>query len=296
MEQIKYYTNCPVCESSDFSNHLTLADHMITKEVFSVVKCNSCGFHFTNPIPSEEVIGNYYKSENYISHSNSKSGLINKAYNVVRKITLKKKVNLVSRLAKGKNLLDIGSGTGHFLNESKITGFDVQGLEPDEDAKKFAKDEFSLSLEDLEEIIKIDSNSKDVITMWHVLEHVYHLKRDLSEFVRVLSDDGVFIVAVPNMSSWDAKHYGTFWAAYDVPRHLYHFQEATIKKLFSQFNLDCVEILPMKFDSFYVSMLSEKYKSGKVVSGVINGLKSNMMAKKHGFSSQIYVFKKNKAI
>ena len=296
MEQIKYYTNCPVCEGSDLKNHLSLADHMITKEVFSVVKCNSCGFHFTNPIPSEEVIGNYYKSENYISHSNSKSGLINKAYNAVRKITLKKKVNLVSRLAKGKNLLDIGSGTGHFLNDSKIAGFDVQGLEPDEDAKKFAKSEFSLSLEDLEEIIKIDSNSKDVITMWHVLEHVYHLKRDLAEFVRVLNEDGVFIVAVPNMSSWDAKHYGTFWAAYDVPRHLYHFQEATIKKLFSQFNLDCVEVLPMKFDSFYVSMLSEKYKSGNVFSGVINGLKSNLKAKKHGFSSQIYVFKKNKAI
>lgn len=296
MEQIKNYTHCPVCESSSFSNHLTLSDHMITKEVFSIVKCVSCGFHFTNPIPSEAVIGNYYKSENYISHSSSKSGLINRAYNVVRNITLKRKVNLVSRLAKGNNLLDIGSGTGHFLNASKGAGFNVMGLEPDSDAKRFAKSEFGIVLEDLSEIKNIDSNSKDVITMWHVLEHVYHLKRDLEEFVRVLHSDGVFIVAVPNMSSWDAKHYGSFWAAYDVPRHLYHFQESTIKNLFAQFNLECVEILPMKFDSFYVSMLSEKYKNGNMLSGVINGLKSNLGAKNNGFSSQIYVFRKNKAI
>ena len=296
MEQLKNYTNCPVCEYSEFLNHLTVTDHMITKEVFTIVNCNSCGFHFTNPVPSEEVVGNYYKSENYISHSSSNTGLINKAYNLVRNITLRRKVKLVSRLAQGKELLDIGAGTGHFLNAAKGASFIVQGLEPDEDAKKFAKSEFSLSLEDLEEIVKIESNSKDVITMWHVLEHVFHLKRDLSEFVRVLNDDGVFIVAVPNMSSWDAKHYGAFWAAYDVPRHLYHFQESTIKNLFSQFNLDCVEVLPMKFDSFYVSMLSEKYKSGNIFSGIINGLKSNLKAKNNGYSSQIYIFKKNKAI
>lgn len=292
MEQIKKYSSCPVCEGKGFSNHLTLLDHMITQDVFTIVRCDSCGFHFTNPIPSEEVIGSYYKSENYISHSSSKTGLINKAYNVVRNITLKRKVNLVSRLAKGKNLLDVGSGTGHFLNASKGAGFIVQGLEPDEDAKNFAKSEFSLALQDLNEISQIDSNSKDVITMWHVLEHVYHLKRDLSEFVRVLNEEGVFIVAVPNMSSWDAKHYGTFWAAYDVPRHLYHFQEPTIKNLFAQFDLKCVEILPMKFDSFYVSMLSEKYKGGSMLKGILNGFISNAKSMKGGYSSQIYVFVK----
>lgn len=292
MEQIKTYTNCPVCEGALLSEFMTLPDHMITKEIFTIVNCNSCGFHFTNPVPSEEVIGNYYKSENYISHSSSKSGLINKSYNVVRNITLKRKVNLVSRLAKGNNLLDIGSGTGHFLNASKNAGFQVQGLEPDLDAKRFAKQEFGLFLQDLSEIQTMATDSKDVITMWHVLEHVYHLKRDLTEFVRVLKQDGVFIVAVPNMSSWDAKHYGSVWAAFDVPRHLYHFQENTIRNLFSQFDMECVEVLPMKFDAFYVSMLSEKYKSGNIVSGVINGLKSNFNAKSGGFSSQIYVFKK----
>jgi predicted SAM-dependent methyltransferase len=128
--------------------------------------------------------------------------------------------------------------------------------------------------------------------MWHVLEHVYHLKRDIAELVRILKPDGSLIIAVPNMSSKDAKQYKEFWAAYDVPRHLYHFQKETIVNLMSQFNLSCKEILPMKFDSYYVSMLSEKYKNGKLVSGVLNGLKSNLDAKSGGFSSQIYVFRK----
>lgn len=269
---------------------------MITKEVFSIVKCDSCGFHFTNPIPSENIIGNYYKSEEYISHSSSNAGLINKAYNVVRNITLKRKVKLINRLSKGKQLLDIGAGTAHFLNAAKNAGFQVQGLEPDEDAKKFAQAEFGIALENLSEITNIETSSKDVITMWHVLEHVYHLKKDIAEFVRVLKNDGVLIIAVPNMSSWDAQHYQDFWAAYDVPRHLYHFQEKTIQKLMDQFDLKCVEILPMKFDAFYVSMLSEKYKGGSVVKGILNGLKSNAKAKNHGFSSQIYIFRKKEAI
>lgn len=293
---MKEYSNCPVCESSQFQLHLNVVDHMITKQTFSIVKCESCGFHFTNPIPSENVIGDYYKSEEYISHSSSNAGLINKAYNVVRNITLRRKVKLVEKLSKGKALLDIGAGTGHFLDACQKAGFHVQGLEPDEDAKKFASSEFSLSLDPLSEINSIETASKDVITMWHVLEHVYHLKKDVAEFVRVLKQDGVLIIAVPNMSSWDAQHYKSFWAAYDVPRHLYHFQENTIQKLMEQFDMKCVEVLPMKFDSYYVSMLSEKYKGGNFIKGVLNGLKSNLKAKKGGFSSQIYVFRKKEAI
>lgn len=285
-----------MCESGKFSLHLSLKDHMITKKTFNIVKCEHCGFHFTNPIPSESKIGDYYKSEEYISHSSSKTGIINKAYNVVRNITLKRKVKLIQRLSKGKSLLDIGAGTAHFLNAAKQAGFNVQGLEPDQDAKHFAQAEFGIKLEDLSEILEIESASKDVITMWHVLEHVYHLKKDVAEFVRVLKQDGVLIIAVPNMSSWDAQHYKEFWAAYDVPRHLYHFQENTIQKLMGQFGLTCVEILPMKFDAYYVSMLSEKYKGGNVLKGVLNGFKSNSRAKNGGFSSQIYVFRKKEAI
>ena len=292
MEHIKQYDACPVCESTQFGTHLQVKDWMITHESFTIQKCNSCGFHFTNPIPNEETIGSYYKSEEYVSHSSTNKGLVNKLYNLVRNLTLDHKVSLIRSYSKGNSVLDIGSGTGHFLNACVKEGLFVQGLEPDVDARNFAKEHFDLNLQELDTLKAIETNSKDVITMWHVLEHVYHLKRDVAEMVRVMKDNGTLFIAVPNMDSYDAKVYKEYWAAYDVPRHLYHFQENTIKQLFSQFGLECVKIVPMKFDAYYVSMLSEKYKGGNIVKAFLNGLLSNLKSEKHGYSSQIYVFQK----
>ena len=292
MEHIKKYDACPVCEATQLELHLDVKDWMITKEVFTIQKCTSCGFHFTNPIPSEDAIGAYYKSEDYVSHSSTNKGLVNKLYNLVRTITLSKKVSLIRAYAKGNSILDIGSGTGHFLNACKQNGLDVQGLEPDNDARAFAKDNFDVDLEPLDNLLAIESDSKDVITMWHVLEHVYHLKRDIGQITRVLKQDGALFIAVPNMNSYDAKVYKEYWAAYDVPRHLYHFQEDTIKQLFSQFDMECIDVLPMKFDSYYVSMLSEKYKGGSILRAFFNGWLSNVKSVSNGYSSQIYVFKK----
>ena len=292
MEHLNHITNCPVCNHTETAHHLTLKDWMITKEEFTIVMCTNCDFHFTNPIPKEEVIGNYYKSDEYISHSSSKKGLINSVYNIVRNYTLIKKVALLRKYTKGKELLEIGSGTGHFLNTAKLNGYNVEGFEPDNDARLFAKNNFSISLRPLEELSSVESSSKDLVAMWHVMEHVYHLQRDVAEIVRLLKSGGVFIIAVPNMNSWDAQHYKEYWAAYDVPRHLYHFQENTIKKLIETFGLVHRDTLPMKFDSYYVSMLSEKYKGGSMFKGILNGFISNVKSMKGGYSSQIYVFVK----
>lgn len=292
MEQLNTINACPVCEHAEFESFIDLKDWMITKEEFTIVKCSSCGFHFTNPIPAESIIGNYYKSEEYVSHSSSNKGIINRVYSIVRNYTLKQKVKLLSNYTKGNSLLDIGAGTGHFLNLAQTQGYEIQGLEPDEDARSFANQQFNLSLEKLDTLTSISSDSKDLITMWHVLEHVYHLKRDLSEIVRVLKTGGYLFIAVPNMDSWDAKFYKSYWAAYDVPRHLYHFQENTIKKLIETFGLVHRDTMPMKFDSYYVSMLSEKYKGGSMLKGILNGFISNAKSMKGGYSSQIYVFVK----
>ena len=292
MEHLNHISNCPVCNHTETTHHLTLKDWMITKEEFTIVKCANCDFHFTNPIPKEEVIGNYYKSEEYISHSSSKKGIINAVYNLVRNYTLIKKVALLRKYTKGKELMEVGSGTGHFLNTAKSNGYNVEGFEPDYDAQLFAKNNFSIHLKPLEELISVPSDSKDVVAMWHVMEHVYHLQRDVAEIVRTIKSGGVFIIAVPNMNSWDAQHYKEYWAAYDVPRHLYHFQENTIKKLIETFGLVHRDTLPMKFDSYYVSMLSEKYKGGSMLKGILNGFISNAKSMKGGYSSQIYVFVK----
>lgn len=292
MEQLNK-TNCPICDSEKFTPFMDVKDHMITKEDFKIVSCTSCGFHFTNPIPSITTIGEYYKSEEYVSHSSSKKGIINSLYNLVRNHTLKKKVSLLKSLSSGKELLDIGAGTGHFLNHAKETGFIVEGLEPDQDAVNFAKTNFKVDLFPLTHLYEMQNESKDFITMWHVLEHVYNLKEDFQQIVNVLKKGGYLIIAVPNFESYDAKLYQEFWAAYDVPRHLYHFRKIDIQNLASQFGLKLEAVKPMKFDSYYVSMLSEKYKGGSIVKAFWNGWMSNLKSSKGGYSSQIYILRKN---
>jgi 2-polyprenyl-3-methyl-5-hydroxy-6-metoxy-1,4-benzoquinol methylase len=284
--------NCPVCEETYFKDFLEVKDHMITQEEFKIVECDSCGFHFTNPIPESDKIAEYYKSEEYISHSSNKKGVINFLYNTVRGITLQEKVKWIRNETDGKCLLDIGSGTGHFLKAANDKGFNGIGLEPDPDARDFAHRNNHVRSSSQEELYNIDKNSFDVITMWHVLEHVYDLRKDLKRIEEVLRSNGKLFIAVPNMNSYDAKYYKEYWAAYDVPRHLYHFKKNDISRLLLDFGLDLKKVIPMRYDSYYVSMLSEKYKKRFSLFGVFRGLISNLKAKKYGYSSQVYVFEK----
>lgn len=295
---MKTYTNCPICNHHIFNDALVCTDYTVSEKEFKLVDCASCGFRFTNPIPNIKDIGNYYESEEYISHSNSNKGIVNRLYQQVRNITLKQKLNLVKRLAKEATILDIGCGTGEFLNICKMNGFRTQGIEPSEKARKQAINNYNLDVVGEPGINNIKPKSFDVVSMWHVLEHVYPLEERVGEIHRVLKNDGIAIVAVPNYDSYDAKIYGKFWAAYDVPRHLYHFKQTDIKKLFENNGFKLKETLPMKFDSYYVSMLSEKYKYGKInlFRSFMNGYLSNLKAKtgkSPGYSSQIYILIKN---
>lgn len=282
---------CPICSGEETTEFMKSKDFSVSGESFTIVSCNTCGFKFTNPRPCESIIGNYYKSESYVSHSATNRGLVNKIYHIVRRYTLAKKVALINRLAVGRKLLDIGSGTGHFLAKAKQKGWEVTGLEPDSDARKLAEEVNGVALSDITTLNKLNTKF-DIITLWHVLEHVYHLERDSATIASLLSDNGRLVIAVPNPESFDAKHYHEFWAAYDLPIHLYHFRKEDIIRLFDRFELELAEVLPMKFDSFYVSMLSEKYKGGKLTSAILTGLKSNWRAGKEKWSSQIYILKR----
>jgi len=294
MKKYRTITNCPVCSKTEFTKFIDCIDYTVSQDTFTIVECKECNFHFTNPIPVVEEIGEYYKSESYVSHSSTNKGLINKIYQRVRNYTLKQKVKLITKQSNGKNHLDIGAGTGHFINATTLSGFNSVGLEPDEDARKLAVDTHNVNIQPLENLYSITEKSMDVITMWHVLEHVYDLQKDLKQIEKILKDDGVMVVAVPNMNSYDAKHYKEYWAAYDLPIHLYHFTPNDIDTLFNKFNMEVVETLPMKFDSFYVSMLSEKYKGGNIISAFLTGLKSNLKANSKEYSSQTYILRKKK--
>lgn len=292
---MKTYQNCPICTNNSFSPFLNCKDYTVSKEEFSIVSCTSCGFTFTNPIPEEQFIGSYYESEEYISHSNTSKGLINWLYQRVRNLTLKQKLLLLKSLSSEKSLLDIGCGTGEFLNTAQANGYNVQGIEPSPIAREQAIKNYKLNVSEENALDQLAENSFSFISMWHVLEHVYHLNDRIKQIDRLLKKDGHLIIAVPNRSSYDANVYQQYWAAYDVPRHLYHFSPKDIENLFSKHGFKLLKTLPMKFDSFYVSMLSEKYKSGtnNFLGAFLTGLKSNLKAgNKNTYSSQIYVLKK----
>jgi 2-polyprenyl-3-methyl-5-hydroxy-6-metoxy-1,4-benzoquinol methylase len=290
---------CPVCGGKEFSPFLTCTDFFVSGEQFSIKQCNSCGFKITENIEDEENIGRYYQSEEYISHSNTAKGVVNKVYHSVRNYMLGRKRRLIEKVTgiKKGHILDVGAGTGFFLNEMKKNGWQVAGTEKSNDARDFAKKEFNLDNLPSENLFTLKDKSFDVITLWHVLEHIHLINDNLETFHRLLKENGKLIIAVPNHDSFDAKHYKEFWAAYDVPRHIWHFEPKQMKQFGEKngFKLTSRHIMP--FDSFYVAMLSEKYKKSKLalIKGIFYGKISwlNSFFNPAKCSSVIYVFGKN---
>ncbi len=276
------YTACPCCSAENITKTLSAKDYTVSQEIFDVWHCNNCTVRFTQNVPEKNEIEKYYKSENYISHSDTKKGFVNSIYHYIRKRTLISKKNLVqknTKLSNGK-LLDIGAGTGAFLHKMHQSGWEILGLEPDETARENAKSLYGLNLQNSEDLFNMPAQTFDAITMWHVLEHVHDLHEYMVQLKRLLKPKGCLFIAVPNYTCYDANVYNNYWAAYDVPRHLYHFSPASITQLLLKHGLQLKKIKPMWYDSFYVSMLSEKYKTGKnnFISALINGYISNWKA------------------
>lgn len=276
------YNSCPCCGKSAISYALSAKDHTVSKQEFEIWHCADCTARFTQNAPDKQEIGKYYQSEDYISHTDTKKGFINSLYHRVRNLTLASKQKLINKstkLQKGR-LLDIGAGTAAFLHKMKQSGWDVEGLEPDSLARENAKQLYGLDLKTSEQLFELPAQSFDAITMWHVLEHVHDLHEYVDQLKLLLKPEGRIFIAVPNYTSFDAGYYKHFWAAYDVPRHLYHFSPTSITQLLLRHGLQLKGIKAMWFDSFYVSMLSEKYKRGKqdLVAAVWNGSISNWKA------------------
>jgi 2-polyprenyl-3-methyl-5-hydroxy-6-metoxy-1,4-benzoquinol methylase len=287
---------CIVCGSGNFEPFLTCKDYTVSRQNFNIVCCKACGFKFTNPRPSDSEIGNYYKSDDYVSHSDTKKGLINQLYHRVRRYTLKKKLELINSYVSRGTILDYGCGTGMFLNTCKDAGWNTFGFEPDPDARQIAGKNGGRIVDSKVQLKELIGDNKfDIISLWHVMEHVTDVDQTLRFFKDNLADKGTLIIAVPNHVSFDGKLYKEFWAGYDVPRHLYHFELSTMQKLLGNYGFKLHNTKPMKFDSYYVSMLSEKYKTGSVnyLSAFINGFRSNLKARSASdYSSVIYIFKK----
>jgi len=283
-------------EEKDFYQNLqpflSCKDHTVSGEVYKVMINKEYDMLVTTSVPKN--LASYYKSENYISHTDSKKSLLDKVYQIVKNTTLKRKLKLIDSFkTSSKNILDVGSGTGDFLKVCKNNSWNVFGVEPNLDARNIAAKKGITLQENLSELKNIQF---DVITLWHVLEHVEDLSAYISILNKLLCKDGKLLIAVPNFKSEDANYYKEFWAAFDVPRHLWHFSQTSIFKLFSSENMIVEKIIPMKFDAYYVSLLSEKYKSGKMnpIKSFYRGFVSNLKAKRSKeYSSLIYVLKKS---
>ncbi len=291
-ENLYFYILFQYMDFSTQSIFIKVKDHSVSKENFELLLDEELQLLKTHPQPALDVLPKNNESEDYISHTDGKRSLFEKVYHLIKSHSLKKKVQLINSFHPEKGrLLDIGAGTGDFLTTAKANGWQTIGLEPSEKAKNIAISK-GVSFEN--DIKSIENQSFDVITMWHVLEHVPDIEQQIKELKRLLKPNGTIIIAVPNFKSFDSNYYKEFWAAYDVPRHLWHFSKISIEKLFVKENLKLIKILPMVFDSFYVSLLSEKYKNGKMnfFKAFYIGLKSNLQAKRSlEYSSHIYVIK-----
>ena len=291
--------NCTICSHDHASSFLHVKDYTVSNETFHLMRCDHCGYVYTDDPPTMQEIGRYYDSSDYISHTDSSKGVFNKIYQFVRNISVAQKFNLICSYTnlKSGHLLDYGCGTGAFIKFAKQKKWTVMGMEPDEAARAKASVAIGSSVLSPSALNELIPKTFDAITLWHVLEHVHALHETLDAFKSILKKNGILVIAVPNHTSWDAQHYQQFWAAYDVPRHLHHFTPQSMHQLLTEKGFFKIAMRPMWFDSFYVSMLSEKYKSGSInmIPAILNGIISNFLAlfQPGKCSSQIYIYRQN---
>jgi 2-polyprenyl-3-methyl-5-hydroxy-6-metoxy-1,4-benzoquinol methylase len=290
-------SSCPICNSHNFKDIFKSKDYTSSNEIFQLIKCDNCSLIITSPRPNEENIRKYYESIDYISHSAKTESFFNKIYFLARNIAITNKRKLIEQYNPVGKLLDIGCGTGSFIRYMKQNEWEPTGVEPSAKARKIAQE---TAIDIVEKIEDIKDQKFNVITMWHVLEHIHDVNKTILKIKELLKSDGTLFIAVPNYKSYDAKYYTTTWAAYDVPRHLWHFSQEIIKKLLQKHNLEVISIQPMKMDSFYVSLLSEKNNNPttipilRIIKAFIIGLLSNLKAiRTSNYSSLIYIAKKS---
>jgi len=285
---------CPWCGSNKAQINLWLKDEFLTKEDFHICECLNCGLLYTMPRPSKEKIGAYYKSDEYYSHQENKKGFVPRLYEAIKKINLKHKFRLASRDLPVGKLLDIGCGVGDFLHVAENKGWQCTGIEPSEEAREIARQRIKGDLLYSEDLNHLPDQSFDLITMWHVLEHVDDLKWQVAQLQRLIKPNGRIVIAVPNYRSYDGRFYNAYWAAYDVPRHLNHFNKTVLTKMFKTSGLSLVSMDKLVWDAYYISFMSEQYKHHfmPLVRGVFRGLVSNAKARRSGeWSSLVYVFR-----
>ena len=286
---------CPCCGSSSFSPHLKSTDHTVSHETFDIIRCNNCSFLATSPRPDDNELPTYYQAVSYISHNNRANSFFDIVYRAVRHYTLRWKhqlLNQYSQPGQSKILLDYGCGTGDFLHHCHKRGWNAYGVEPSTAARQQIPLPTKKNV--LSQFEPAALPKANAITLWHVLEHIPDLPQTIAQLRDHLAPSGTLFIAVPNPNSQNAQHYGNTWAAYDVPRHLWHFTPSTMARILANHKLTIYKTLPMTLDAYYVSLLSEQYqnraKPAAAINAFVQGVQSNRAAKRNGqYASLIYI-------
>lgn len=296
MEKI---THCPICNSSEIKTLFKSPDKVSSGELFDICECTQCTFRFTGTRPTIEESGRYYQSDQYVSHTDDKKGIVLSLYRKVRQINLRWKVKIITGLKPNKGaLLDYGCGLGSFLDHARKDGWNTTGMDISQQARDTVKKRYGINVYPNEELFKTPAHTYDVITLWHVLEHVYDLHETVEAFSKIIKPGGYILLALPNHLAKDATIYGSLWDAYDVPRHIWHFNKKSIQQLMQMHHFEHEKTLPMVFDAFYVSIRSEMHRNNKnhFLQGMFNGLRSHLSAQNtKEYSSQLYIFKRKNA-
>jgi 2-polyprenyl-3-methyl-5-hydroxy-6-metoxy-1,4-benzoquinol methylase len=286
--------HCPCCAGTKRKASLNVVDHMVSKEVFTVSLCSSCGCGITSPRPDE--IGPYYESTAYTSHQDENGGLFGALYGWARAVAARQKVRLIKQSVKKSAgaLLDYGCGVGVFTARAERSGWKVAGVELSDAARAKANEKLKQgrvvkTRGDLDEAERFDA-----VTLFHVLEHLDDPAETFRWIRSRMNTGGALIVAVPNYESPDARHYGAYWAAWDVPIHYWHFTKEAVSELAKSTGWFVAEVRPMRLDAFYVSLLSESYKTGvkNWFPAIYQGIRSNILGGRKNASSLIYVLRK----
>ncbi len=289
---------CPLCGASGQIPYAGCTDYTVSKEHYTLMRCPSCGMVYTLDPPSQDKMAQYDKLGLKLKLGDSPSGLIGKLYYRVRSYMLGRKAHIVESQSyrTAGTLLNYGAKTGFFSHRMERRGWKVISVEKYHEERQFSLEMFHHRMIDLNEMDKLRPGTFDVITLWHVFEHNPHPDKLLDRFYDLLRPGGILVMACPNICSTDAMHYGPYWAAYDVPRHLWHFSPTSLCNLVHKHGFTLMHHESMPFDSFYISILSEKQMRHKLafIRGFLYGLHSWLvsLSKRGKSSSLVYVFRK----
>ena len=292
---------CIVCGSLKSLKLYDCIDKVSSNEKFNIVYCQECSFQYTQNRPTLLEAGKYYLSDKYVSHTDNKKSFIISLYRTIRNLNLKWKLKIINKLNGNKNgyILDYGCGLGNFLSYCKENGWLTNGMDISEEARREVKKRYDINVYENKELFNTNKNKYDIITLWHVLEHVYNIDETIEGLKNSIKEEGYILIALPNNNSYDALKYKENWDAYDVPRHIWHFNKKSVEKLFLKHGLILIDTKPMVFDSYYVSIRSEMHKGNKFhfIYGMFWGFISHLKAiYSKEYSSQLYIFKKNESI